>query len=56
MRELIFGEGVDVVFDLIGNNIFMVFFDCLVLKGMLVSFGVKGGDVLVFNFNYFVGN
>lgn len=56
MRELIFGEGVVVVFDLVGKSIFVDVIYSLVLKGMLVSFGVIGSNVFVFNFKDFVGN
>jgi NADPH2:quinone reductase len=55
VRELTSGEGVDVAFDLIGNNTFMASLDCLAPKGMLVSLGAKGGDAPVLNLNDLAG-
>lgn len=56
VRELTAGEGVVVVFDLIGKATFMGSLDCLAPKGMLVSLGATGGDAPVLNFKDLAGN
>ena len=45
VREITGGEGVDVVYDSVGQATFMQSLDCLRPKGMLVSFGQASGPV-----------
>jgi NADPH2:quinone reductase len=56
VRELTAGEGVAVVFDLVGKSTFMASLDCLASKGMLVSLGATGGDAPILNFKDLAGN
>lgn len=39
VSEIIGGKGCDVVYDLVGNDMFFGLFDCLKLWGFWVSFG-----------------
>ena len=45
VREITGGDGVDVVYDSVGQATFMQSLDCLRPKGMLVSFGQASGPV-----------
>ncbi|KAG0627842.1 hypothetical protein M758_2G232000 [Ceratodon purpureus] len=55
VKELTAGEGVAVVFDLVGKSTFMGSLDCLAPKGMLVSLGATGGDAPMLNFKDLAG-
>lgn len=51
VKEYTDGEGVDVVYDSIGKDMFPMSLDCLKLRGMWVSFGQASGPVPEFRIN-----
>ena len=56
VRELTGGEGVAVVFDMVGKSTFTGSLDCLAPKGLLVSLGATEGDAPVLNFKDVAGD
>jgi len=56
VKELTGGEGVAVVFDMVGKSTFTGSLDCLASKGMLVSLGATEGDAPVLNFKDVAGD
>jgi NADPH2:quinone reductase len=49
VKRLTGGAGVDVVYDSVGKATFLKGFDCLKARGMMVHFGVSGGQIEPFD-------
>jgi NADPH:quinone reductase len=49
VREITEGEGVSVVYDAVGRDVFLASLDCLRPRGMAINYGTASGDVQAFD-------
>jgi NADPH:quinone reductase len=49
VREITEGEGVAVVYDAVGRDVFVPSLECLRVRGMAINFGTASGDVEAFD-------
>lgn len=49
VNNLTQGDGVDVVYDAVGKDLFLPSLDCLRPRGMVISYGTASGDVQAFD-------